>query len=204
MDQIQKPVVLVERHRLNSGLWGYPQGDISASYSADRFAEGAPIRTPFVHGAFNFVSMGGGFSGFDVCEATAYPLLPVARGGKLPPEPDPEAQWGYAGRAAKHLGVQYVFGEASVFRGRPMTETQVLDRTRRMYGYGGLFAAEAGTYNRLVEDFINRASDETTREFLRAELDRNDLPQSREAMREWIETNVGKSEQGNPDQLTLF
>jgi len=56
-----------------------------------------------------------------------------------------------------------------------------------LYAYGGLFAAEAGTYDNLILNWYAQHTDKRLRKAFMKELEEQHLPQSREAMREMIE-----------------
>ena len=200
----KKTVVLVEPDRLKSGLWGCAEGDISRSYSADRYGEEGRVREPFTHQAFNYVAMGLHWGGLEKAEAIAYPILPEAKLEEVVAGRIEEPDRGYSGRKLTLRGHACVFGHPVIFRRRPLTPPEISDQTRRMFAYGGYFAIKAGTYERFLNKLLDDLKLEDTRAALQAELETANLPQSQAAMKEWIEDRIQPGRDRTGAQLDLF
>lgn len=196
----EKSVVIVDPARLQSGLWGYPEGDIARAYSADTYGSSGKVREPFRHEGILYVTMALSSGGLEHAEAMAYPVMP-----EMMDQPQEPSDRGYAGRKVKLRNQACVFGHPVVFRQRPLDASEIIDLTRRMFAYGGWFASRAGTYERFIMEMLERAKLAMTREVLLAELaGSKTLPQSQADMRQWIEKPT-ESEQKSPVvQLNLF
>lgn len=196
-------VFTVEPARLRCGLWGYPEGDISASYSADTYALSGKLRRAFRHASLSYVMMGREYSGF-ASRAKAYPLIPAGYYAENEQYPDtPDSANGYAGNSVCYKETEFIFGALTLFEQRAFSEKELVDLFRRMYAYGGYFAAEAGSYDNLLLNWLKRYDDPALKKALLAELDHSDLPQERTAMRAFIEEQA-RLQSGSYSQLTLF
>ena len=184
----EKPVILVQPERLQSAIWGYAEGDISGSYSADRYGEEGRVREPFTHQAFNYVAMGLHWGGLDKAEAVAYPILPEAKLEEIVANRIEDEGRGYSGRKLTLRGQACVFGHPVIFRRRPLTKAEITDYSRRMFAYGGYFSTRAGSYERFVREMLEKVKLDATRNALQAELESSDLPQSQAAMKTLIES----------------
>jgi hypothetical protein len=160
--------IIIEPLRLEIGLWGYPEGDISAAYCADTFPK---VKT-FRHEGQLFTNMGG--SGSSVA---CYPLLPKAE--SIGSEPLPHS---YEGREVVLTGQRYRLGRKVKFTIRERTLPEGVDYLRRLYAYGGYFAA-----GKTYAEVLNYCSDgyevpPWEKAAIDAELTRAELPQTQAEM----------------------
>ena len=177
--------MIVEPERLQCGSWGYQEGDISASYSADIYAEKKQLRRPFNHAHTPHVAMSVCSSGFAGLEAKAYPLVHLSYSNQILEDyRNSSLKDGYTGKPIRRFGNDCVFGLPVIFRQRVLRIDEVIDLCRRMYAYGGLFAAQAESYDDLISGWYQKHPE--LREAFVAELE-SDLPQSQAAMREFIQ-----------------
>lgn len=183
-------IVTVSPQRLQSGLWGYDEGDIAASYSADVYGEKKQVRRPFAHERTPHVAMSVS-SRMTGGEAKAYPIVHESYADEIMQQFRASGlNDGYTGKAVKRFGNDCIFGLPVIFRQRPLKKPEIIDLSRRMYAYGGLFAAEAGSYHNLIADWcVKHYETAALRSAFAEELAREDLPQTREGMREWIMRN---------------
>ena len=125
--------IIVEPSRLASGIWGEPEGDIAAAYSADIFPK---IRT-FIHDRQVFTNTGTAMGtsnneeGFD-----GYPLIPEAE--YTGPEPK---RYTYEGRSVLYRGRSCRLGPRVKFVSHTRTVEEWIDLLRRQYAHGGYFAS---------------------------------------------------------------
>lgn len=196
------PVITIEPCRLQSGLWGYTQGDISRSYSADCFSLKATLRTPFTHGSTQYAAMSVTGDTLHTAEARCYPLYHESYAETVAHE---FAASGlrdfYTSLPAKSKGRGCVLGLPVIFRQRPYTREEVIDLTRRMFAFGGLFATTAGTYQNFLHQRIDNADDPQIKRALLFELGTDGLPQTQAAMRGLF---AGSTAPIQAEQLTLF
>lgn len=180
--------VTVEPERLRCGLWGYEEGDINASYSADIYAEYKKTRRPFSFSHSPHVAMAMQSRGFYRVTAKAYPILHASYANDL--MEDYRAcglKDSYVGKAIKRGHNNCIFGLPVIFKQRALKQNEIIDLCRRMYAYGGLFAAEAETYDTLILGWYDDHTDSRLRKAFMQELQADHLPQTREGMRELIE-----------------
>lgn len=196
-------VFTVEPVRLRCGLWGYPQGDIAASYSADTYMQSGKLRRTFNHARFYYVAMSMVGSGFR-SKAEAYPLLPADHHAKSVHDPDTSNAAYYTGEFVCYKQTEFIFGVPAIFEQRAFSEEETVDLIRRMYAYGGYFAAHAGSYANLLKKWLADYDDPVVRKALRAELERGDLPQTRTAMRAFVQRQAKPAAGVPPEQLTLL
>jgi hypothetical protein len=197
------PLITTDPCRLYSGLWGQPEGDISQSYSADTFAKSRKVRQPFAHEGRRYVAMSTVSRGLESAEARAYPIFHSSYRKDAQNELEQSGRKdGYTGKTLTYRGGESVLGLPVVFRSRSLTVEELIDLTRRMYAYGGYFAAQAGSYEHLLFDWYVQHEDKTIRAALNSELEQADLPQSQEAMRAFIESQQQPARLDT--QLALF
>lgn len=192
--------VTVEPARLFSGLWGYEEGDIAASYSADVCGEKQRLRPTFTHAHTPHVAMNVGGS-FMKAEAKAYPIVHSSYADEIMNDYKKVGLTdGYTGKAVRRFGNECIFGLPVIFRQRALKKAEIIDLTRRMYAYGGLFAAEAGSYDALVRNWCSKYEDPRLLKALIGELENADLPQSQQDMRAFIQSQYAPE----TAQLSLF
>ena len=118
--------VVVDPARLRNGLWGYEEGDIAASYSADIYGEKKQLRRPFKYAHTPHFAMNVQ-SSFTTSEAKAYPVVHASyandimqdyRAGGLTD--------GYTGKAICRLGNDCIFGLPVIFRQRPLRNAEII------------------------------------------------------------------------------
>lgn len=196
------PIVEVEPARLRCGLWGYEEGDIHRSYSADCFGEKRKVRRAFQHGLQHFIAMNTAGDNLHHAEARAYPIRPAHDREKILQSLEQSGEHdGYAGKEFTHRGQGCVFGLPVIFRRRALSSEETCELARRMFAYGGWFASNAGTYQRFVAETLEKSLEPNIKEALLIEMTNNTLPQTQEAMRELIETERIELPL---QQLTLF
>lgn len=198
-------VVTVEPSRLQSGLWGYTEGDIYASYSGDTYGMAQKIRGAFKHSAVPHVAMSTA-SNYRQMEAKAYPLVHASYADDIMAEYRASGLSDYyTGKAVRYQRNDCIFGLPKIFQQRRYTADELIDLTRRMYAYGGMFASEAGTYDAFVLGQIKKMTLGSYRKALLAEAEQSGLPQTQVAMRQLIETLMRREcEPVEADQLALF
>lgn len=180
--------MVVSPERLRSGLWGYKEGDISASYSADIYAEKKKLRRAFQFAHTPFVAMATQNLGFASIQAKAYPVYHSSSADRVMDDYRRcGLKDGYVGKPIKRGSIDCIFGLPVIFKQRDLRQHEIVDLCRRMYAYGGLFAAEAGTYDNLMLNWFTDHSDKRLRRAFMKELEAEDLPQSREGMRALVE-----------------
>lgn len=191
--------VTVEPERLRSGLWGYEEGDIAASYSADIYAEKQRLRRSFNYCHTPHVAMNVQSSGLCHGEAKAYPIVHSSYADDIMKDYRASGlKDGYTGKAVRYHGNNCIFGLPVIFRQRTFRENEIRDLARRMFAYGGLFAAEAGTYSNLILSWQQKYESPRLRKIFATELERSDLPQIQADMRIYIEgQSVPEAEQLN-------
>ena len=133
--------IIVEPLRLETSLWGYPEGDIQAAYCADTFPN---IKT-FRHQGQTFTNMGG-----DGSYAHCYPLLSITDGRMSEPVP-----YSREGDTVIFQGQKYKLGPKVKFTIRERTLEEGVDLLRRQYAYGGYFAS-GKTYREVLLNFRER------------------------------------------------
>jgi len=76
-----------------------------------------------------------------------------------------------------------------IFKQRAYSDEERIDLLRRMYGYGGLFAVEAGSYANFLLREGSRANQEVFIPAIRNELiyAKNNRLETQENLRAWIE-----------------
>lgn len=179
--QISRPArcwpaeIFVEPARLASRIWGYPDGDILAAYSADTF----PKVKSFIHECQHFANLGFAFGHRESCNA--YPLIPEEQYSG--PEP---RQYSYEGRLCSFRGRKFRLGPCVQFICRERSTEEWTELMRRQYAYGGYFAA-GKTYAQVLEYFHSRpnCSDNELRA-IASELAWPDSPLSQSSMVERI------------------
>lgn len=195
------PVIIVEPARLRGGLWGYDEGDISRSYSADCFSLKDAIRQPFAHRSGLYVAMSVGSDTLRHPEARAYPILHESYAGTVADELAASGlRDGYITRPLRYKRQNCILGMPVIFRQRFYSAAEFIDLIRRMYAYGGLFASQAGSYENFLSERIGKTGDVSHRRALLADL-AADMPQSQAAMRACIESAFAP---GTGGQLSLF
>ena len=185
--------IIVEPLRLETSLWGYPEGDIQAAYCADTFPN---IKT-FRHQGQTFTNMGG-----DGFYAHCYPLLSITDGRMSEPVP-----YSREGDTVIFQGQKYKLGPKVKFTIRERTLEEGVDLLRRQYAYGGYFAS-GKTYREVLLDFREcDALPQWEAAAIGAELARAELPETQAEMLEQIRKRDGGSaaedENQTPTQLTL-
>ena len=194
--------VSVEPERLRSGLWGYEKGDIYASYSADVYALENTL-----HQAFNFahrphVAMGIHSNGLFEIEAKSYPIHHASYAGDVMADYQASGLHDhYTGKAVSYKRQDCIFGLPIIFRQRDLTKPEIIDQCRRAFAYGGLFAAEAGSYQNLLRSWQQKEHPRKIQHAFAEELADNSLPATQRAMREFIEASHAKAIE---EQLCLF
>lgn len=197
--------VVVEPHRLRSGLWGYEEGDISQSYSADVYGMHKKIRKPFTHASQFYVSMGSATGG---CRSQptskAYPLLHENYHESVMQEfTNAGLHSGYVGEPVIWKGDRCIFGLPAIFKQRVLTDDERVDLLRRMYAYGGMFAIEAGSYQCFLLDEKEKDTafgDVIMHEMYHARA--NNLV-TQQNLRDLIESNL-TPDSNSDEQLSLF
>lgn len=181
-------IVTVEPARLSSGLWGYKEGDIAASYSADVYGEKQRLRSTFTHAHTPHVAMNVGGS-FMKAEAKAYPVVHSSYADEIMDDYQKVVLTdGYTGKAVRRFGNDCIFGLPVIFRQRPLKKAEIIDLSRRMYAFGGYFASQAGSYCNLILDWCEKYEDPRLLKAWVSELENTDLPQSQEDMRTFIQS----------------
>jgi hypothetical protein len=160
--------ILIEPGRLACGLWGYEEGDIHAAYCADTFPK---IRT-FQYEGRLFTNCGGTSESMD-----CYPLIPAEN--YLGPEQIP---YSYEGSQVTWNRRACRLGPKVAFTIRERTVEEETDLLRRLYAYGGYFAA-GKTYRQMLLEFQRR--DNPSKNLvtaMNAELARAELPNTQQEM----------------------
>ena len=192
--------VTVEPSRFSRGLWGYEEGDIAASYSADVYGEKQRLRSTFSHAHTPYVAMSVTGS-FVSVQAKAYPVVHSSYADEIMADYQRVGlKDGYTGRAVRRYGNDCIFGLPVIFRQRALKKNEIIDLSRRMYAYGGYFASQAKNYDNLIRGWIEKYEDPRLLRVLISELKEKGLPQSQEDMRAFIQS------QSVPDiaQMSLF
>jgi hypothetical protein len=183
--------IRVEPSRLAMGIWGEPEGDIQAAYSADTIPK---IKT-FAHEGHLFTNCGGR------CEEAmnCYPLIPEA----LYQGPGP-AKYTYEGMNAVHRGQNVRLGPCVKFVVRERTQAEWAHLLRRKYAHGGMFAA-GKSYAEMLGDFLEKYGlREGEKAAIENELAGADLPSSQQEMLERLSSeNVAAVPAKDHSQLTL-
>ena len=192
--------ITVEPERLRCGLWGYPRGDISASYSADLYGEKKSIRKPFCEAGKRYVAMNL-IHGLAGAEAIAYRVLYATDSDDIAKElKGTGIPAYYTGKRFKHERQSCIFGKLVIVRQRAYRDDELIDLMRRMYAYGGFFASAAGSYHDLLADWLGKYETKQLRRVMLAELGNDSLPQTQLSMRQFIEKQPDLSQ----PQLSLF
>lgn len=192
--------IIVEPERFRNGLWGYAEGDISASYSADTFGEKRQVRKPFEHAGRIYVAMCVG-DGLHGGKARVYPIFDASYSDDIMAEADKiDRKDGYTGQVFKFRRNDCVLGLRAGFQQRPYREDEIIDLTRRMYAYGGYFAAQAESYHDLIAKWVDQYDGKAHRIAFLSEIADDTLPQTQEAMRRFIEAHPVPV----ANQLSLF
>jgi hypothetical protein len=188
------------------GLWGYPQGDISASYSADYFSLSKTVRNPFTHDHGQFVIMDGTGGHFCVPELRAYPISHESYLDDVKAEVERIGlDDSYVARPLKFRRQCCILGIPKIFRQRrDCRVSEVCDLARRMFAYGGLFAAEAGTYGQFLKNCLSDSLDEEILKTLLIEWGFNGHEQTQDELRQWIEGEKSIPPATTFEQPSLF
>jgi len=196
----QWKVVTVKPERLRSGLWGYKEGDISLSYSADTYGEHKKLRKAFDYQHGKYVAMGFDSRHFSK-EAKAYPLIHKSYLEQIQAELDSSGLTDfYATKEVKFYGNDCVLGCPVIFKQRELTEDELIEYIRRQFAYGGLFAKEAGSYANLLKKWLSDYQDlPKIRIVLEKELRNSLVPQTQSEMVDFVENMKPSS-----GQLDLF
>lgn len=203
--QWKPETIIVEPSRLQSGIWGQEEGDISQSYSADVYSEKKTIRKPFTHASHLYVTMSIHGS-YKFLQAHAYPLIHESYCESLLKElsQTEKASSYYTGKPVSYRRQKCVFGLPVIFKQRVYTTEEHIDLLRRMYAYGGLFAAEADSY---VNFLSNQKDKEDSEHHIIAII--NELAYAsqhqlatQEDVREWIQ--IPRNNLASIEQLSLL
>lgn len=183
--------IIVEPERIRSGLWGYDEGDIAASYSADVFAEKKALRRPFNFAHSQYVAMSVQNGGLVRGEARAYPLVHASYADEVMNSyRQCGLRDGYTGKAIKRFGHDCILGLPIIFKQRALRKDEILDLSRRMFAYGGYFAKQAGTYHNLLQQWQRDYECPKLKKIFAAELEQKESPQTQSEMRAFIEMNA--------------
>lgn len=197
-DPIQ--TITVEPERFHCGLWGYAEGDISASYSAQAFGEKRQVRKPFEHAGRIYIAMCVG-DGLHGGKARAYPIFDASYADDILAEADEvDRKDGYTGQVFKFRRNDCVLGLQTDFQQRPYREDEIIDLARRMYAYGGYFASQAESYHHLIAKWVDQYDSSEHRRAFLSELADGTLPETQTDMRQFIENAPAPAF----NQLTLF
>jgi hypothetical protein len=145
-----KPLILVHFSRLESGLFGSRQGDISAAYCAERFhGKSTPVVSVFTHQGRWWIN-GGCCSGLGFSYAECYQLIlpQVYRG------PD-SVPYSHEGETVLYRRAQYRLGPKTEFRAADRTVPEWQDYLQRLYCEGGYFTHDK-TYHDLLREYADR------------------------------------------------
>ena len=183
--------VFVEPSRLETGIWGNPEGDIQAAYCADTFPK---IRT-FTHDGQLFTNCGGCAEESMGC----YPLIPESDYNG--PEP---RQYTYESKASIYHGQKFRLGPKVKFTVRARSLDEWTNLLCRRYAHGGYFAA-GKTYRDVLVQFLERErTPEAERTAIEAELARTDLPETQTEMLERLRIAArDRHTRGKPTELQL-
>jgi hypothetical protein len=178
--------IIVEPARLDLGVFGGQEGDISAAYCADTL----PKVSTFLHDGQRFANCGG--SENSVC---CYPLLSPGDGTATKKKP-----YSHEGETVK-LGKQsFTLGPQVKFTARPRTIQEETSLLRRMYAHGGYFVA-GKTYREMLLEFLERDRTSAERKIAAAgEMAREGLPTTQaEMLRQLGASPEQTNSEGGPD-----
>jgi hypothetical protein len=142
--------IVTDWRRFESGLWGYEEGDIYASYDPEKLdgdkLKRKRISKTFQHDGGVWVCGGLAFIGWNTT-AWASKLLPATA------ETKPYVtEFSHEGMIVEWKRGVYILGPRMVFVASEMTVDEVIEMCRRMYAHGGQFAARK-TYRQMLADF---------------------------------------------------
>jgi hypothetical protein len=143
-----KIITLQTPERFSSGIWGIEEGDIPQSYFADISPS---LRTPFSYRGRQYVSSGGhhGIGLRNPANAWCYELCdPSHMQAKESPD---GKRTTYPGAEVSYSGKKFILGEQVRFTHRQLKVSEVREMLRRLYAYGGLFAAGKSYREMLLE-----------------------------------------------------
>ncbi len=176
--------VVVEPHRLFSGLFGFKEGDIRGAYSCDVVPK---IRTPFVHEGKQYTVGSTCFCSHSNDFAYAYELISIDQ------YKGPDEQRGsYEGKTVTFRGKQFRLGPEIKFIQRPFTVAEKIAQLRGMFAHGGMFAANK-SYHELLREWQERYEDDVTLQAIVQELTTSEC-KTQEEMRNRLSSKVPPSD----------
>jgi len=172
--KIERPAVTVPWERMKTDLWYPKDGDIQAARVIYNDRGKKTVRKTFAHEGQEWITWGG-----SECRVKCTPVT-LLRGG--PPTP---VRYSCENEIVTIRGKQYVCGPEVEFiatRG-PAGEAE---HCRRLYAFGGMFAAEAGSYNNLLCKWLKEHKPTEMQRLVWETEIAADLPQSQEKMRAFL------------------
>jgi len=180
----KRPVITVPFERLKDDLWYPKDGDITAARVSRHESGKVAIRKTFDHDGKKWVNWGGG--GHSARCTPIRPLKPGEAPEKIP--------FSYENEIVTIKGQQYVCGPEVEFVAAPRGPAAEAEHCRRMYAFGGMFAAEAGGYNGLLRKWLAEKDAPPLQRLVWETEIAADLPQTQEGMRALL----GESQPGVP------
>jgi hypothetical protein len=180
--------IIVEPPRLASGVWGEHEGDISAAYCADTF----PKIKAFVHEGQLYTNCGGTNDSM-----TCYPLIPTEHYNGRKKQPHSRE-----GETVNYKHESFTLGPKIKFTSRPRTFDEETSLLRRMYAYGGQFAANK-SYRAMLLEFLDRyGGRQGEKTAIETELARENLPNTQAEMLVQIGGHARKSESDDEQDIS--
>lgn len=184
--------ITTEWRRFSCGLWGIPEGDISAAYCADTF----PRLKAFSEGGQLFTNCGS-CGGSLRMEADCYPCLPFD-GSPLPRE----ERFTYEGRTGLYKGKQVVLGSRVIFASTEPTTEEWRSHLQVLYAEGGWFARQA-TYGDFLSA-LSPARSENERLAIEREMSSARSSFSKMEMENSLKQATVQNSDGDGSQMTLL
>jgi hypothetical protein len=146
---------IVPWQRLECGVWGYREGDISKSYSGDTLANNW-IRTPFKFNGKQYVTTGTG--GTTEGQVRAYELL-EDKGQTFN-----EEEYSYIGRKITYKGKDYVLANQTTFIASEKTVEEHVQHWKQINKHAGYFMHHANGQRKSYEEYLQEIIPKTENE----------------------------------------
>jgi len=173
-EKVQRPIITVPFERMKEDLWYPKDGDIRAARVSYGNNGKVQIRKPFEHDGKKWVNWGG-----SEVRVICTPLLPWKSEATIPEK----KQYCHENEIVTVKGQQYVCGPEVEFVVAPRGPAAEAEHARRLYAFGGMFAAEAGSYNNLLRKWLAEKDGTSLQRVVWETEIGADLPQTQEGMR---------------------
>jgi hypothetical protein len=176
-EKIGRPIITVPFERMKDELWYRKDGDIRTARVTYSSYGKVQVRKTFEHEGEKWVSWGGSET-----RAVCTQLLPWNREAVIPEK----RPYCHENEIVTVKGLQYVCGPEVEFVAAPRGPASEAEHCRRLYAFGGMFAAEAGSYDNLLKKWLAE-KDHTPMQRVVWETEiAADLPQTQEGMRAFL------------------